>query len=630
MTKPIHVRSLAVGVLLFAVASASYLQAQPYEPNWESLKQHPDAPEWFRDAKLGIYFHWGVYSVPAFGSEWYPRDMFLKGNRVNRHHTETYGDPAEYGYDRFVDQWRTPAFDAGEWAALFKQAGARFAGPVAEHHDGFSLWDSEVTPWNAADKGPGRDLVGELAEAIRGEGLRYITTFHHARNYYGHFDGMKKDYPQAMADPEVAFLYGQMPVGQFHDLWFNKLREVIDQYQPDILWFDSWLDQIPESYRQQFAAYYLNEAARWNREVVIIRKQNDLPIEFTVNDHEKSRESESSPRVWMTDDTISTGSWCHTRDLRIKPTSKVIHALIDTVAKNGVVLLNISPMADGTIPDDQRKVLLELGDWLNLNGEAIYGTRPWQTFGEGPTVEPEGGFRDHGKFLKLEYSEKDIRYTQSKGGGTVYAFTLGWPGPEALFSAVKVVSAGPTAKVELMGYAGTLKHTINDEGRLIVHLPELNESQRPCQHAYSFKLTGFGLEAATPIQQAQAIILPADQAVLDGDKLGLEKKTAQSNIGFWDDPSESIHWLARIPSAGAYAVSGEFASVSSGHTLVIDAAGQMITFEAPNTGSFSRPDSVNAGRLHFDQPGVHHITLSAKPPNWAAVNVWELRLVPSD
>lgn len=523
-------RSQRILVVALIAGLFGAVLAAPYKANWESLSRHEDAPEWFRDAKLGIYFHWGVYAVPAFGSEWYPRNMFLKGNSVNKHHIETYGDPAEYGYDRFVTQWKTPNFDADQWAKLFRRAGARFAGPVAEHHDGFSLWDSDVTPWNAKDKGPKRDLVGELAKGIRGEGMRYITTFHHARNHYGHFDGMKKDYAKAMADPEVAFLYGQMSPEKFHDVWLGKLKEVIDQYQPDIIWFDSWLDKIPESYRQTFAAYYLNQAAEWNKEVVIVRKQNDLPIDFSVLDHEKSRESKASPRVWMTDDTISTGSWCFTNNLRIKPTSKVIHALVDTVAKNGVVLLNISPMADGTIPEDQKRVLLELGDWMTVNGEAIYATRPWETFGEGPTVEPAGGFSEHGKFLKLEYSDKDIRYTQSKDGRIVYAMTLGWPGDEAVLSAVKVVRASGNAKVELLGHPGKLEFHINDKGRLVIHLPNLSESRRPGKHAFSFKLQGFKLAAATPTQYGgpDAITLPAEKALLDGSKLGLETKTSKT------------------------------------------------------------------------------------------------------
>ena len=203
---------------------------------------------------------------------------------------------------------------------------------------------------------------------------------------------------------------------------------MIDKYQPDIMWFDSWLDEVPEPIQQEFCAYYLNAARGWGREVVIVRKQDDLPIEFTVLDHEKSRMSGLSERVWMTDDTISTGSWCYTSDLQVKSAGQVIHSLIDTVAKNGIVLLNISPMADGVIPDDQRAVLAELGDWLDQFGAAIYETRPWLTYGEGPTKEPEGGFQDAGEFLRLAYSAADVRYTRSKDGRTIYAILLGWPG----------------------------------------------------------------------------------------------------------------------------------------------------------------------------------------------------------
>lgn len=451
----------------------------PYTPTEESLVRHSDAPEWFRDAKLGIYFHWGAYSVPAFGSEWYPRNMFMKGSSENKHHIETYGDPAEYGYDKLVKQWKTPNFDAAEWAKLFKESGARFAGPVAEHHDGFSLWDSEVTPWNAVDKGPRRDIVGELEKAIRAEDMRFITTFHHARNHYGHYEGMVKDYPEAMIDPETAILYGQMSDDEFHDFWLNKLKEVIDQYHPDIIWFDSWLEQIPEDYRFRFAAYYFNQAQKGDREVMIVRKQNDMPIEFSVNDHEKSREPKAAERVWMTDDTISTGSWCYTRNLRIKSADKVIHSLIDTVAKNGVVLLNISPMADGTIPDDQRAVLKTLGIWLTTNGEAIYDTRPWKTFGEGPTVEPEGGFADSGKFLRLEYSEKDIRFTQSKDGRVLYAICMGWPDGK-----VEIKSLGTDAgllkqkigSVELLGSEAALSWSLEASALVIDKVPESSDS----------------------------------------------------------------------------------------------------------------------------------------------------------
>jgi alpha-L-fucosidase len=412
-----------------------------YTADWESLSGHKASPEWFRDAKLGIYFHWGVYSVPAYGNEWYPRWMHVEGNRFHKHHLETYGHPSEFGYHDFVPLFTAEHFDAAEWADLFHKAGARFAGPVAEHHDGFAMWDSDATPWNAADMGPKKDITGLLAAELKKRDMKLITTFHHAKQLQRHDSIRTEDHepyqwshypwnlemPTSSEDPELKKLYGNMPEDQWlEEIWFAKLKEVIDQYQPDIIWFDYMLDKIPEEYRQKFSAYYLNEAEKWGREVVIVRKQDDLPLDYTVDDLEKSRKNRIGEEPWMTDETISKGSWCYTEGLEIKESADVLHVLIDIVSKNGVLLLNISPTADGTIPDNQRQVLLDMGSWLDRYGEAIYGTRPWYTFGEGPTREPEGHFQFHQEFLKIKYSWKDVRYTTK--GNSIYACLLGWPG----------------------------------------------------------------------------------------------------------------------------------------------------------------------------------------------------------
>jgi len=451
----------------------------PFEADWASLSRHEAAPEWFQDSKLGIYFHWGVYSVPAFSTEWYPRLMHLPGHPVWEHHLATYGHPSEFGYHDFAAKFTAEHFDPDEWAELFQQTGARFAGPVAEHHDGFSMWASDVTPWNVMETGPRRDITGELAASLRKRGMRLITTFHHARNLQRYDELLKEDafdgdfrvnstshyplfegMPPSSDDPQLRMLYGHVPEAEWlPNVWLGKLKEVVDKYQPDMVWFDSWLDQIPEEYQKEFAAYYLNDAAGRGAEVVILRKQDDLPLDFTVLDHEKSRMSGASESVWMTDDTISRGSWCYTESLTIKPASEIIHALADTVSKNGVVLLNVSPMADGTIPEDQRETLRGIGEWMNANGEAIYATRPWITYGEGPTKEPEGGFQDHEKFLKLRYSAADIRYTQSKNGQTVYAIMLGSPAPgtravlDAFGSGAEVESASLLASGEAVEWS---------------------------------------------------------------------------------------------------------------------------------------------------------------------------------
>lgn len=478
---------LAVSILLISCNSAP--EPKVYDPDWESLSTHEAAPQWFQDAKLGIYFHWGVYSVPAYGNEWYPRWMHFEGNDVYEHHMSTYGHPSEFGYHDFVPMFTAEHFDAEKWAELFVKAGAKFAGPVAEHHDGFSMWDSDATPWNAADMGPKRDVTGELAKAIKAKDMKFITTFHHAKNlqrhdstnldsrgksfrnsHYPFFEGM----PTTSDDEKLKYLYGNIPEDQWlEEVWFGKLKEVIDQYQPDIIWFDSWLDQIPEEYRQKFSAYYLNEAEKWGKEVVIVRKQDDLPLDYTVDDLEKSRKNKIEASSWMTDETISKGSWCYTKDLQIKASADVLHVLIDIVSKNGVLLLNISPMLDGTIPDEQRKVLLDMGEWLGKYGESIYATRPWYTFGEGPTKEPEGHFRNHAEFLKVKYSAKDIRY--STKGDVIYATILGWPENSDIkleaFSAAALPEALNIKSVSLMGSKGKLNWELEKDG-LNITLPE--------------------------------------------------------------------------------------------------------------------------------------------------------------
>ncbi|WP_157637810.1 alpha-L-fucosidase [Flexithrix dorotheae] len=462
-----------------------------YKADWESLKKHNEAPEWFANAKLGIYFHWGVYSVPAFGNEWYPRHMHFENRKEYKHHLEKYGHPSEFGYHDFVPMFTAEHFDAKEWVELFKKSGARFAGPVAEHHDGFSMWDSEITPWNSMDKGPKKDILGELSKEIKASDMKLIATFHHARHlqrhnstsenpywnsHYPFFEGM----PPSSEDEELKYLYGNIPEEQWNrEVWMGKLVEVIDKYQPDIMWFDSWLDEIPESYRQEFCAYYLNEAEKWGKEVVIVRKQDDLPLDVSVDDLEKSRKNRLEEKVWMTDETISKGSWCYTEDLKIKPAGEVLHVLIDIVSKNGVLLLNISPKADGTIPEDQRTSLLEMGNWLSNYGEAIYDTKPWYTYGEGPTKEPEGHFKNHAEFLKIKYSEKDYRFTAK--GDNIYVMTLGAPqaNEEILltsFSRENLPEPVEISKISLLGNDAEIEWSLTDEGlKISIPATDLDE-----------------------------------------------------------------------------------------------------------------------------------------------------------
>ncbi len=642
VVKHIRLTRLTVGVMAaFALASAVLpsIAAAEYSADWDSLKKHDPAPEWFRDAKFGIYFHWGVYSVPAFGSEWYPRNMHIKKNREYKHHVETYGDPTEFSYADFVPKFKAEKFDADEWAALFEKAGARFAGPVAEHHDGFAMWDSDQTPWNAADMGPRRDITGEMAKAVRKRGMKLVTTFHHARNnlwqkdgkWTGHYQYVKQDFPSLLDDPKEAILYGYMPRGKFVEMWRGKLFEVIDNYQPDLIWFDSWLNEIPEKARQEFCAYYLNRAEQWGKDVAIVRKQDDLPIEFTVLDLEKGRMNKLTENAWLTDDTISLGSWCYTRGLRIKPLRQVLHVLIDIVSKNGQLLLNISPKADGTIPAEQRDVLLGIGEWLDTCGEAIYETRPWIAFGEGPTRLKQGGGFVHRQGGYLQYGAEDIRFTRSKDGKTLYAILMGWPDDDVALRFVQVNKAGANAKIELVGHRRSLRYRINEKKQPVITMPNLAPDQRPCRYAYALRLSGFAIEPSpeAAFMSENAVTLTAEKAVLDGDKINTEKKGSRTNIGFWDNPKESVHWLVRIAEPGLYMIRGEFAATGPSR-LRLRVGDKQVRFDVAATGSWDKSAQVDVGRLRFEAPGIYHAILEpANPNNWRAVNVWQLQLAPA-
>jgi alpha-L-fucosidase len=490
--------------LISVLCLHSKAQFETYKMDWKKLAvetKYNVEPEWLKDAKFGIYFHWGVYSVPAYSYEWYPRLMFMEGTKEYKHHKETYGDPKDFGYDKFVPMFKAEHFDAREWVDLFQRAGAKFAGPVAEHHDGFAMWDSHITPWNAKLMGPKRDILGEIKSEIDKHGMKLITTFHHERLLQrykndknrpekpGFWDMWDSHYPYIVGmpttsnNPMLRLLYGNVTAEEFYEpIWFGELKEVIDNYSPDVIWFDSWLDLIPEQYLLQFTKYYIEESNKRGKEVVICRKQGDLPLVTSIENLEKSRKQNIESRLWMTDETISTDSWCYTEDMVLKKSEDLINVLIDIVSKYGVLLLNVSPRADGVIPENQQEVLLSIGNWLKNNGEAIYGTRPWYIYGEGPTTQPEGDFKNQQEFLKVKYSAQDIRYT--KKGNTIYAMTMGVP------------QAG--SQIIFKGFA---KHTLPNT-LTIENVTVLNTNEK-----LNWTLISDGLQVKVPLMSGNSAIV---------------------------------------------------------------------------------------------------------------------------
>jgi alpha-L-fucosidase len=459
----------------------------PFESNWGSLKGYR-VPAWYQDAKFGIFIHWGVYSVPAFSTEWYPRQMYLQDSEVFKHHLETYGPHNRFGYKDFIPLFTADRFDADHWAGLFRKAGAQFVVPVAEHHDGFAMYDCSFSEWNAARMGPKRDIIGELAEAVRKQWLVFGLSSHRAEHWWFFNGGMQFD--SDVRDPRYAGLYAPAqpetlpPNEVFLDDWLARTCELVDKYQPQLVYFDWWIEQpIFQPYLQQFAAYYYNRGAQWGRGVAIDYKHQAFPEGAAVFDVERGQLSDIRPRFWQSDTAISKNSWGYVSRQDYKTVDVVIGDLVDIVSKNGALLLNIGPRPDGTIPEPEEQFLLDMGNWLLVNGEAIYGTRPWKICGEGPTQVVDGSFNDT---KRSAFTSQDIRFTTH--GDTLYAIVLAWPesGSVTIQSLASTSALYPHAigKVELMGASEVLNWT-RDRSGLVITMPE----RKPCDHAFAFRIS---------------------------------------------------------------------------------------------------------------------------------------------
>lgn len=407
-----------------------------YKDTWESLQQYR-VPEWYERAKFGIFIHWGVYSVPAFGNEWYSRNMYIQGSREYEHHVKTYGPQKEFGYKDFIPMFRAENFDPREWAALFRKAGAQYVVPVAEHHDGFQMYDSELSRWNAGKMGPRRDVLGELSREFQEQGLVNGASSHRVEHWFfmGHgkeFDSDIKEplrrgdfYWPSMPEPDHQDLFSEpAPTEEYLNDWLCRCCEIVDKYRPKIIYFDWWIQHSAvKPYLKKFAAYYYNRAEEWGEGVVINYKHDAFMFGTAVVDIERGQFADVKPYIWQTDTAVAKNSWCYTEGNDYKTSTQIIRDLVDIVSKNGRLLLNIGPKANGTIPEEDKNILLEIGEWLRVNGEAIYGAGLWRKPAEGPTRIVEGQFADS---EAKQYTEEDIRFTVK--GGCLYAICLNMQG----------------------------------------------------------------------------------------------------------------------------------------------------------------------------------------------------------
>jgi alpha-L-fucosidase len=465
----------------------------PFRDDWNSLAKYK-VPTWYQDAKFGIFIHWGVYSVPAFGNEWYPRHMYEPGTKENEHQLATYGPLSQFGYKDFIPRFKAEHFDPRAWAALFQESGAKYVVPVFEHHDGFAMYDSGLSDWTATKMGPHRDVAGELIAAVRGRGLHVGASSHRIEHdWFMGFtqqgdtdgsDGRHADFygpAHNAVDDHHATLIGMQAYlsPEFCSDWLARDAEIVTKYHPEVMWFDWWIgNPVLEPYLRRFAAFYYNESLKQGGVGVLNYKNDAMRPRTAVLDIERGQLSEIRPEYWQTDTSVSNKSWGYIEGDTFKTPLSIIQQLVDIVSKNGNLLLNVGPRSDGTIPDEVQQILREVGGWLRVNGEAIYGTRPWKQFGEGPTKVVEGAFHDTDT---QAYTAEDFRFTSKEN--TLYAIELAWStGTETVIRSLKL---DPTkvASVSLLGSPAKLHFTQRPDG-LHIDLPP----QPAEKYAYAFRI----------------------------------------------------------------------------------------------------------------------------------------------
>jgi len=473
----------------------------PYQANWDSMLAY-DAPEWYRDAKFGIWAHWSPQCVPEDG-DWYARNMYEEGSPNYVYQNAHYGHPSQFGYKDLCAQWTLLNWEPEALIQRYKDAGARFFISLANHHDGFDAWGSKHQPWNALNHGPHRDVVGEWAAAARRQGLRFGVTIHQARNWWwfqtshnadkkGPLAGVPYDGRMTKADGKGQWWDGldpqrlysvkhptnALPDASYVKNFYDRTRDLIDQHDPDLLYFDN--DLLPLGWGgMNVGAYFYNHNLKTRGKMEAVLNVKNVPDKLAkgvVADYERGLTSSIMPYAWQSETCI--GEWHYRRSLAEGPGAfggylaprDAIHWLVDTVSKNGTFVLNVPGRPDGTIDSKEIAVIDEIAAWLKVNGEAIFETRPWTVYGEGPNSIKSGSFQG-GSISAL--GSKDIRFTRNKANNVIYAIFMGWPEWHAEIASLGLsskINPGKVQNVTLLGSEVPIKWT-QDADVLKLQLP---------------------------------------------------------------------------------------------------------------------------------------------------------------
>jgi len=476
-----------------ALALPRFARAQSanFAPTRQSLQAYR-IPEWYRDAKFGIWAHWGPQSAIEYG-DWYARTMYEEGSPQYRYHVETYGHPSKVGYKDLVNNWKAAKWDPDHLMSLYKKAGAKYFVSMGVHHDNFDLWDSKHNRWNAVNMGPKRDVVGTWQKAAQKQGLRFGVSEHlwisykwwapsHMADKSGPLTGVSYD----GADPQFADLYHDADCARFGDKldwnddgipdswkqhYFNRITDLIDKYQPDLLYTDGHLPF--EDYGLKVVSHLYNVSAQLHggttESVYTSKESSDCAVGTCLLDHERGVSDGIAKNPWQTDTCI--GQWHYNRGEKYKSAKKVIDLLTDIVSKNGNLLLNFPLPNSGELDFEEMVTLNGITEWMSVNSEGIYSSRPWKIYGEGPSTKVKIETGNFNEDKSKDLTAEDVRFTTKDS--TLYAFVMGWPEKAAVVNSLGVASdqmPGKIRNVELLGYKGDLKWK-QDESSLRVEMP---------------------------------------------------------------------------------------------------------------------------------------------------------------
>ena len=638
--------SLRVAVCHGAESAASQppgplvIASGKFQPTMASLTNY-HCPEWFRDAKFGIWAHWGPQAVPMMG-DWYARRLYLPGDKIYQHHLETYGHPSTNGYKDIIPLWKAEKWDPERLMALYKKAGARYFVSMGSHHDNFFLWNSKLHKWNAANMGPKRDVVGDWQKAAQKYGLRFGVSEHLGASFTWFQPSHKSDtngplagVPYDGADPQYQDLY-HFPAEpgdkgwystnpRWQQMWFDEIKELVDNYHPDLLYTDGGVPFGNEVGRSMIAHFYNQDAARHDGNVEAVYNCKQRSDGRWVEDLERGIMPKIDPHPWQTDTSI--GDWFYNRNWKFRPVSWVIHMLVDNVSKNGNLLLNVVQRPDGSLDPEVETMLAQLADWNAIHGEAIFGTRPWLVYGESGLKVKGGSFGED-----FRYNAREIRFTTK--GATLYAIALGWPEDGQLTIRSLAKPGGQNINnitaINLLGYDGKLewKQTPNE---LVVTLP----TQKVSEFTAALKITGTDLTniaVAVPVQTLAPdakgnLKLSADDAQLHGDQIKTEDHGGQPNIGYWDHGSDWVSWKVQFPQPGVFKVTASCACVSGESEFVVELAGQQISGKAGQTAGWDQFKELSLGQVEINKPGEQVVKVRPKDPqNWRAMNLRFVKL----